>query len=169
MGPIRQEIEIDVARGLVFDFVADLANRPAFVEPYQSHYHLERIDSDGVGAAARFKTKPGSSWAGTEIEKLEPPHRIVERGCTGRLNRVPMTTVWEFVELPGGLTRVTVIHFTTPERLFDRFHEHLGMATRAHSRGWAESLRRLRDALESGEVTPRVRVAGGNRHRTGIV
>ncbi|HZJ29730.1 MAG TPA: SRPBCC family protein [Solirubrobacterales bacterium] len=169
MGPITVQIEIDVPRELAYDFIADLANRPAFTAPYHSAYHLERIDSTGVGASVRFRTTPGGTWMTSEIAELQPPHRILERGRGGRLNRVPTVTVWELVEQPGGATRVSLTFLTRPERFFDQLAERLARATRGHRRGWQASLHRLREVLEGpAGATPRVRVAGGNRHRTGV-
>lgn len=170
MEPVHQTIEIDAPREQVFEYLADLADRPGFTAPYQTEYRLERLRSCGVGAAARFTVKPGSRWATTEIERLEPPHRITEKGRTGTHNRVPTVTVWELVESPGGLTRVTVTYFTRPRKPIDRLRESFRRAAHGHSRGLEESLRRLRGVLEDREA-PRVRarVAGGNRHPTGVV
>ncbi len=169
MGPIRVQTEVDAPRERVFDYLSDLANRPAFTEPYLTSFRLERIESRGVGAAARFQARPGSAWTSTQIEQLDSPHRIVERGRTGRVNRVPTTTVWELIETPGGVTRVTVTFFTQPNNPFDRAAELGRRASRGHRRGWQHSLRNLREVFESDAAkAPRIRVAGGNRYATGI-
>lgn len=169
MNPVHAEVEIDAPRERVYEVITDLAWRPAFTEPYQQDFHLERIESRGIGAAARYRARPGKTWFATEIAVLQPPHLVVERGATGTLNRVPTTTVWELVETPLGLTRVSLTFFTRPERLVDRVREVLGRASRVHRRGWSESLQRLRALLEEeGAEMPRLRIAGGNRHQTGI-
>lgn len=167
MGPITTKVEIDLPRDQVFEQIADLAARPSFTEPYQSDFRLNRIESTGVGAAARFRTRPGG-WAGTEITSVEAPHRLVEEGNCGTLNRVPTKTVWELVELPTGLTEVNVTFLTMPVNLSDRIAELRQRAASRHRRGWQDSLRRLRDQLESGSTTEleTVRVAGADRLAT---
>ena len=164
MGPITARVEIDLPRDEIFEQIADLAARPSFTEPYQSEFRLQRLESSGVGAAARFRTRPGG-WSSTEITAIEAPHRLVERGQCGTLNRVPTKTVWELVELPTGLTEVRVTFFTDPTRRIDRVKEHFQRAASRHRRGWQESLRRLRDQLESGATSElrTVQVAGGDR------
>jgi len=170
MGPIRAEIEIDVPRERVFETIGDLAARPSFTDHFLSNFHLTRIDSSGVGAGARFRVEAPlrSVWMDTTIVELDEPHRIVERGQGGRVNRIPTNTVWELEEAPGSLTSVRVSHWTEPGPV-DRRLEVLSAASVWQERGWREALRRLRDALESdapgGE---RIAVAGGNRYATGI-
>ena len=170
MGPINLQIEIDTPREEIFDFLCDLANRPAFTGPLQEQFRLERIASKGVGAAARSRARSGLGWMSSEITELESPHRIVERGRTGRLNRVPTTTVWELRELPSGVTEVSVIFFTQPANIFDRGRELLSRVSPRHRRAWKAALEDLRDHFESTRAVPdpTARIAGGNRHLTGI-
>jgi uncharacterized protein YndB with AHSA1/START domain len=171
MGPVSAEIEIDVAREEAFEAIADLARRPSFTDQFLTGFHLTRIESAGVGAGARFRVGPGrrSVWMDTTIDKLEPPHKIVEHGRGGRNNRIPTTTVWELLEGRGGLTQVNVSHWTEPANPVDRVLEALSGTARWQEKHWREALRRLRDLLESGEHPPSpVAVAGGNRHETGI-
>ena len=59
----------------------------------------------------------------TAIDEIEPPHQIVEHGRGGRANRIPDNTVWELLEGPGGLTRVSVSHWTEPSNPVDRVLE----------------------------------------------
>lgn len=171
MGPLRAEIEIDLPRRQIFEFVGDLANRPSFTDHFISDFHLSRIDSSGVGAGARFRffAPPQAVWMDSTITELEEPHRIVESGRGGRLNRIPSATVWELVEGPGRLTTVRVSYWTEPSHPLDRAKEVLGAASVWYERDWREALRRLRDMLESGEsAKDRVAVAGGNRYATGV-
>lgn len=165
MGPITVQVEIDLPRSQVFAAIADLAQRPAFTEPYQTEFRLERIESTGVGAAARFRTSVGGGWMSTQIVEVAAPHRLLERGRCGRLNRVPTTTLWELVELPSGVTGVSVTFLTEPATAFDRFTEFRQRAERRHRRGWQDSLNRLREQLESeaGLGRAAVRVAGRDR------
>jgi len=171
MGPVSAEIEIDVAREQAFEAIADLARRPAFTDHFLFGFHLTRIDSEGVGAGARFRAGPRrrSVWMDTTIDELEPPHRIVEHGRGGRGNRIQATTMWELLEGHGGLTRVVVSNWTEPANRIDRVLEVLSATASWQERRWREALRRLRDMLESGEQFPSpVAIAGGNRHETGI-
>lgn len=165
MGPITAKVEIDLPREQIFETIADLSLRPGFTGNYQREYRLARIESRGVGAGARFRARPGDTWASTQITAVDPPHRLVEEGRTGRLNRVATKTVWELVERPSGVTEVSVTFYTGPVTVFDRFTEVRQGAARKHRRGWEESLRRLRQSLESGlaaRIEP-LRVAGEDR------
>jgi len=170
MGPISAEIEIDVPREEAFAKLADLAARPSFTDHFLTDFHLTRIDSEGVGAGARFRVKAPlrKVWMDTTIVALEEPFRIVEEGRGGRANRIPNHTVWELTEAAGGLTAVRVSHWTEPGHL-DRGLELLSAGSVFQARGWREAMRRLRDGLESDEpASERIAVAGGNRYATGI-
>ena len=137
---------------------------------FLSGFHLTRIDSRGVGAGARFHVDIPllGLWMDTTIVEVEAPHRIIERGCGGRANRIAASTVWELTEGPGSLTHVRVSFWTEPANHLDRAREALGMATSRYERRWREALRRLRDELESGAAAERLAVAGGNRYATGV-
>jgi uncharacterized protein YndB with AHSA1/START domain len=171
MGPVSADIEIDLARERVFEALADVSRRPSFTDHFQKGFHLTRLDAVGVGAGARFQV-PGplrSVWMDTAIAELEPPHKIVEHGSGGRANRIPMTTVWDLREGPGGLTRVHVSHWSEPSNPVDRVVEALSGGAFWAERGWREALRRLRDLLEAeARAADRVATAGGNRYATGI-
>src|SRR4051794_1111613 len=171
MGPVSAEIDIDVPREEAVEAIADLARRPAFTDNLLPGYHLTRLESTGVGAGARFRLGPRRRrvWMDTTIDEIDPPHRIVEHGRGGRANRIPATTVWEVLDGPGGLTRVRVSHWTEPAGHVDRVLEAVSGTARWQERRWHETLRRLRDLLESGGPPPGpVTVAAGNRHETGI-
>ena len=171
MGPVSAEIEIDVPRPRAFEAIADLSLRPAFTDHFLTGFHLTRIESRGVGAGARFRmaVRPRRVWADTTIVEADEPHRIVERGRCGRVNRIAATTLWELTEGPGSLTAVRVSFWTEPATPVDRCLELLSAGSIPYARRWREALRRLRDGLESGRLqADRVAVAGGNRHATGI-
>jgi uncharacterized protein YndB with AHSA1/START domain len=170
MGPISAEIEIDVPREQLFAALADLAARPSFTDHFLTDFHLTRIDSEGVGAGARFRAKAPlrKVWMDTSIVAAEAPFRIVEEGCGGRANRIPNHTVWELTDAAGGLTAVRVTHWTEPGAT-DRGLELLSAGSHFQVRGWREALRRLRDGLESDQpASERIAIAGGNRYATGI-
>jgi uncharacterized protein YndB with AHSA1/START domain len=171
MGPVSAEIEIDVPRQRAFEAIADLSLRPAFTDHFLADFHLTRIESSGIGAGARFRFAvwPRAVWMDTTIAEIDEPHRLVEHGRGGRLNRIPSTTLWELTEGPGSLTKVRVSYWTEPSNPIDRALELLSGASIPYERRWREALRRLRDQLESGELDQhRLALAGGNRHATGI-
>jgi uncharacterized protein YndB with AHSA1/START domain len=163
MGPISVKTPIDAPRERVYQLLCDLANRPAFTDHFVSEFRLERLKSSGVGAAARFRiTQPGL-WMETVIEEVLPPHRILERGRGGRLDRIPILTHWELVEGPGPRTcEVTLSFWSEPSHPLDRLRERLG-AEWFYRRQWSIALSRLKELIESGLPPARVEVAGGAR------
>lgn len=171
MGPVSAEIEIDVPRQRAFEAIADLSLRPAFTDHFLADFHLTRIESSGIGAGARFRFAvwPRAVWMDTTIAEIDEPHRLVEHGRGGRLNRISSTTLWELTEGPGALTKVRVSYWTEPANPIDRALELLSGASIPYERRWREALRRLREQLESGGLDQhRLALAGGNRHATGI-
>src|SRR5262245_55791973 len=150
MGPVSAEIEIDVPRQRAFKVITDLSLRPAFTDHFLTDFRLSRIESQGVGAGARFRiaVRPRRVWADTTIAEAYEPHRIVEHGRCGRVNRIATTTLWELTEGPGSLTAVRVSFWTEPANPVDRGLELLSAASIPYARGWREALRRLRDGLE---------------------
>ena len=170
MGPVAAEIEIDAPRERVYAALLDISLRPSFTDRLQTDFRLTRIDPVGVGAGARFCVKGPMRkiWMDTSIVSAEEPFQIVEEGEGGRGNRIRNHTVWELREGPGPLTTVRVAQWTEPAAV-DRVLEILSAGSFWLERGWRDSLRRLRDLLESDRTGPeRVVVAGGNRHATGI-
>jgi len=166
MGPISATKAIDAPREEVFDFLCDLANRPAFTDHFVSEFRLERLESSGVGAAARMRITRTGLWIETVIEELSPPHRILERGKGGRLDRIPFLTAWELVESPGAnACEVTVSFWSEPSHPLDRLRERFG-AERFYRRQWSIALSRLKELIESGRPIRRVAVAGAERIAT---
>ncbi|MGE5407209.1 MAG: SRPBCC domain-containing protein [Syntrophothermus sp.] len=171
MGPLHAEVEIDAPRERIFELIEDLAVRPSFTDHFLTRFNLTRIDSRGVGAGARFRlaTPLRKVWMDTTIVEVEENTRVVEQGAGGRANRIPIHTVWELRGGTGGLTALSVTHWTAPEKAIDRHLETLSGSSHWVLRGWREALRRLRDAVESDlPAAERVAVAGGNRYATGI-
>jgi hypothetical protein len=170
MGPVNAEVAIDVPREVAFDFVADLANRPAFTDHFVSDFHLLRVESTGVGAGARFRffAPPQAIWMDTTIVELERTQRVSERGSGGRWNRIPSATEWELIAGPGPLTTVRVTYWTDPGNSLDRLKEVIGGASIWYGRDWATALRRLRELLESKGRDGRPAMAGGSRYSTPV-
>jgi uncharacterized protein YndB with AHSA1/START domain len=167
VGPITLTIPIDAPRERVFDFISDLAIRPSWTDHFARDYRLERIPAVGVGAGARFRVDApaGVRYMETVIAEAERPHRIVEHGRGGRLDRIPMRILWELRE--GPTTTLTLTFWTAPTTHLDRIRE-IGH-TRWWRRRWGRALRRLRELVESGAEVPRVEVAGGDRLPTGAM
>ncbi|MGB7587465.1 MAG: SRPBCC family protein [Solirubrobacterales bacterium] len=171
MGPISAEIEIDVPRSRAFALIADLAWRPSFTDHFISDFRLTRVDSSGLGAGARFRlvVPPRRLWMDTAITELEAPRRIVERGLGGRGNRVPATTVWRLLEVPGSLTTVHVSQRIEVSHPLSRAVDAASGTSIRYQRAWRRALHRLRDLLEEGASSQqRVAVAGGNPHTTDV-
>lgn len=164
MQPVSATAVIDCPRGRAFELIGDLANRPAFTDHFMEEFRLERLDSAGIGASARFRVEPPGArlWMETVIGETDPPHLISERGRGGRIDRIPIFTVWELLAGAGEATEVTVTFWTEPSHPLDRLRERLG-ARRWYRRQWSGALRRLKDLLESGGAVERVRVAGEDR------
>lgn len=161
MGPVTATISIDAPRERVFEAVADLANRPAFCDHFVRDYHLQRLESRGIGAAARYRVEAPRFpiWLETVITELDPPYRVVERGHGSRADRMALGTAWELVDGPGPTTEVEVAFWLDTENAFDAAKSRLG-AERWYRKQWRTALRRLRDMLEAGEPIEPVRVAG---------
>ena len=163
MGPVTASIPIDVPRERAYEFLADLANRPAFMGRFLSEFRLQRLDSTGVGAAARFRVRERGLWMETVIDELEPPYKIVERGSGSRLGRMPVHTAWEVTESGPGGCEVKVIHWTEPSHPRDRLAEKAPGMDRYYRRALAGSLSQLKGILEEGAPHARVAIAGGDR------
>ncbi len=170
VGPISLTTTIDAPRERVFEEIVDLGRRPAWTDHFLSDYRLERIPPVGKGAAARFRVgAPGGiTFMETVIAETERPHRVVESGRGGRVDRIPCRALWELREGPGeGMTTLVLTFSTEPAAIVDRLRE-LGRGGWWRRR-WKRALRRLGELIESGSegATPVAKVAGGDRVPTG--
>ena len=163
MGPVSASIPIDVPRERAFAFLVDLANRPSFMGRFLGDYRLQRLESAGVGAAARFCVRERGLWMESVIEEAEPPYRIFERGRGSRLGRMPIFTAWEVTEAGAGGCEVRVMHWTEPSHPLDHLAERRPGVERFYRRALAGALTQLKLALEEGRAPERVGVAGGDR------
>ncbi len=163
MDPVTSDVTISRPPAEVFDFLADVANHPAFMGHFTEDWHLTREDTVGRGAGVRFKFKQRRNafpWIDQTIQELERPRRLVLVGRTGKFNRVRCLTVWALEPASGGGTRVSVSFETAPKMLSDR----LGERKRFHKAKWRKTLRMLRDVLEGErESGARATIAGGAR------
>jgi uncharacterized protein YndB with AHSA1/START domain len=150
--PITVSTTISVPREQVFEYLADIANHAEFTDHYLVDWHLTRVNSYGTGAGARFRMKaPLSrfSWAEFTLE-VQPPYKIVERGCGGKYNRIRMLGTYTLSPGAGGTTtKVDYTLETVPALPTDRLMEIVA------GRAWmkrkvTKAMRRLRTILEDG-------------------
>jgi uncharacterized protein YndB with AHSA1/START domain len=153
---------ISAPRDEVFDFVCDLAGRPAYTDHYLRDYRLARVNPVGAGAAARFRLDGplAKEYAELQIKEVDRPRRIVEEIRYGRRGRNRSLAVYEFMREGGGITRVELTTYSEPATFLDRLKE-IGAA------GWMrrqtkKSLERLRMIFEEppGEPLKRATIAG---------
>ncbi|MDQ3571612.1 MAG: SRPBCC family protein [Actinomycetota bacterium] len=163
MGVCRASLTIDAPRKKVYEALLDLAARPAFMDHFVEGYRLLREEPVGVGAGARFRIPAAALTLDVSIDEVEPPHRIVERGRGGYLNRVPSAIEWRLKDAPAETgCEIEVTFITDPSRVFDRLRD-MRVSRRRVRRGWERALERLRDLIEAGEAPERIAVGGGDR------
>jgi uncharacterized protein YndB with AHSA1/START domain len=153
---------ISAPREDVFDFVCDLAGRPAYTDHYMRDYRLARVNPVGVGAAARFRLRAplAKEYAELEIKEVDRPRRIVEELRVGRRGRNRSLAVYHFTSESGRVTRVELTTYSEPATVVDRLKQ-IGAA------GWVrrktkKSLERLRMIFEEPPKEPlkRATIAG---------
>ena len=161
MRPVRAEMTIDAPRERLFELLSDLALRPAFCDHFQHEFRLLRMESVGEGAGARFRVDAprANTWMQSVIAELSAPHEVSEVGRGGRLDRIPIHTVWELSAGPGGTCDVSVTYWTEPAHPLDRIKESLGSG-RYYRRQWRRALGRLKELAETGAQVEPVGVAG---------
>ena len=89
---------ISAPREQIFDFVFDLAGRPAYTDHFMRDYRLARVNPVGVGAAARFQLRAplAKEYAELQITEVDRPRRIVEEIRVGRRGRNRSLAVYDF-------------------------------------------------------------------------
>jgi hypothetical protein len=166
VGPVSTTISIDAPREHVHRLLADLAVRPSFTDHFIDEFRLERLDSAGVGAGARFRIPDRRLWIETVITDSQPPHRLSESGAGGRLDHRPVHTLWELVEAAGRSgCEVTVTFVIEPANPLDRLADAMRIRGREgwYRRRWARALARLKEIAESDAKPRRLAVAGAER------
>jgi uncharacterized protein YndB with AHSA1/START domain len=163
MLPVTVNASISAPREEVYDYLADLALRPAFCDHYLKDYRLAHPRSKGVGAAARYLIDApfGKQWMEVSIEEADPPRLIVERAHGGHNLRTKGGVTWELTRAGSGLTRVEMTSWTEAGTARERVKERLGMH-RWMVRQSKTALERLRLIFEedSGEPLAHATVAG---------
>jgi uncharacterized protein YndB with AHSA1/START domain len=155
--PVTVSTTISKPREEVFEYLADIANHAEFTDHYLVNWHLTRVDSYGQGAGARFRINAPFnrfSWGDVTLSEVDPPRRIVERGRSGKFNRIRMIGTYTLSPGPSGTTKVEYTLETLPVMPSDKLMEALG------GRAWtrrqlAKSMRRLRTILEEGRLRGR--------------
>ena len=162
MRQVTVDAHISAPREKVFDFVADLAARPAYTDHYLKDYRLARANPYGLGAAARFRLDAPFSrqYGELEVVEFERPRKIVEEARLGRLGRSRSLAVYEFITETGGNTRVELTTYSEPANALEALKQ-LGAA------GWMRrqtriALERLRMVFEEPSERPlaRATIAG---------
>jgi uncharacterized protein YndB with AHSA1/START domain len=163
MRPLVLSRVIDAPREQVFDYLSDIANHVEFTDHFVKDFRLERIESRGVGAAARFRLLLGAGaiWCEAVLTVLERPHTIVAEGRAGRLGRIEVRSEYRLTLHEQAMTRVELTFALRPATLTDRLREALGVRLWLGYRQ-RRALRRLQLILEQGESSaPAARVAAG--------
>jgi uncharacterized protein YndB with AHSA1/START domain len=159
---VTVETHISAPREQLFDFVADLATRPAYTDHYLHDYRLARVNSVGEGAAARFRLRApmGSQYAELQIKKVDRPREILEELRVGRRGRIRSVALYEFTQEGPNQTQVELTTYSEPATAVDRFRE-LGAAWWVR-RTTSKALERLRRIFEEPQREPlkRATIAG---------
>lgn len=164
MGPVSAKLTIDAPRERVWELVSDLALRPSFCDHFLREFRLQRVESAGLGAAARFRVDAPrfAYWMETVVTELDPPYMLLERGKGARIDRMPTGTAWELVSSGGTMTDVTVTFWTQPVHPVDRLKDRLA-SSRWYERQLGRALERLRAIAEGESAAEPLRVAGASR------
>ena len=96
MRPLTVTSIVDRPRQEVFDYLSDLANHAEFTDHFLKQFRLERVQSRGVGAAARYLIDfpLAAIWAESALVELDAPFIIVLEGppgASGASGRGPST------------------------------------------------------------------------------
>src|SRR3954468_14993897 len=163
MLPVTAQASISASREELYDYIVDLALRPAWCDHYLKDYRLVSPRSRGVGAGARYLIDAPLSrlYMEVTIVEAESPRRIVERAHGGRNLRTKGGVKWELTRAGSGLTRVETTYWHEAGTPREAFKQSLGME-RWMRRQMRTSLGRLRLIFEEGTSEPlaRVSVAG---------
>jgi len=167
MRQVTVSVFISAPREEIFDFVADLAGRPAYTDHYLRDYRLARANARGAGAAARFvlETPLAREHGEITITEADRPRRLVEEGRIGRLGRSRLLAVYEFTPEPGG-TRVELTTLSAPATAVDRLKQ-IGVHRwiRRQTKAALERLRMIFEEPPEGELA-RATVAGWDAYKS---
>jgi uncharacterized protein YndB with AHSA1/START domain len=161
--PVTVSVTIDKPREEVFEYLADIANHPEFMDHFLKEWHLTRVESYGRGAGARFRVDSRLTrfgWADLTFIEVKPPYLIAGVGRGGKYNRIKTYAEWRLEQTAGDATRVEFMYETEPALPTDHLMEMIAR------RGWfrrksRKGLKRLQAILEEGrDRGERATVAG---------
>jgi uncharacterized protein YndB with AHSA1/START domain len=156
MRPFSVSTVMDVPRERVFDFLSDIANHAEFTDHYLSEFRLERLESSGIGAAARFRIDfpLGKVWGDCAIAELEHPHLVRLEGQMGRIGRIKTEAVYKLTQAGREMTLVEYTFSAVSGSRADRVRELLGFRAwlKAKSR---TALGRMAEVLEEDRPSTR--------------
>jgi len=148
MKPVTVKASVNRAPADLYKYLLDIASRPEFGDCLFDQFRLTRIDSSGVGAAARFQFGGlrRDRWADVAIVEAQENQLIRELGSTGRNCRVPLTIEYRLSQQGESTTSVELKLWTEPSKPIDRLREF-------GQRGWTKrnakrAIRRFRGILE---------------------
>jgi uncharacterized protein YndB with AHSA1/START domain len=161
--PVTVSVTIDRPREEVFDYLADIANHPEFMDHFLKDWRLTRVDSYGRGAGARFRSLGPLnrfSWEDVTFLEVQPPFRIIGVGRGGKFNRIKTASEWRLEPAAGGGTRVEFTYETVPALPTDKFVDAVRGST-WYRHGAKRAMKRLQAILEEDrERGQRASVAG---------
>ena len=153
---------ISAPREEIFDFVCDLAGRPAYTDHYMRDYRLARANPVGEGAAARFRLHAplAKEYAELRVTEIDRPRRIVEEIRLGRRGRNRAVAVYEFSSEGRDVTRVELTTYGEPATPIDRMRQiGVGGWMRRQTKSALERLRMIFEEPREGELA-RATIAG---------
>jgi uncharacterized protein YndB with AHSA1/START domain len=156
--PVTVSVNIDKPREEVFEYLADIANHPEFMDHFLVDWHMLRVDTYGRGAGARFQTTARLDrfgWGELNFLELERPRRIVAVGRGGKYNRIKSYCEWTLDPQGTAATRVEFMYETDPPLPTDRIMEAVSGRRRWFRRGARKALKRLRSNVEEGAASRR--------------
>jgi len=163
MKPVTVHAQISAPPGDVYELIADVAARPAWLDHFAKDYRLLSPRSVGPGAGGRFRLDGpgGTRYVEFTIVDARPPRLVVDEGRTGRLGRTRWAAKYELTEPAEGVTRVDLTVSTEPENPIERLREAVGFDRFVRRRS-AQALDRLRRILEESgeEAATRATIAG---------
>jgi uncharacterized protein YndB with AHSA1/START domain len=160
MVPVTAHTSIAASREEIFDFISDMAARPAWMDHCMSGFRLAHPKATGVGAAARYELHAPRfrHWVESQIVEAQRPRRVVEATRGGRSNRTRGEIVFELTRQGRNLTRVEMTVWSEPGSPRERVLEKLGTRrwTKRQAKG---ALERLRAVFEERPDAPLVRAS----------
>lgn len=120
---------------------------PEFTARY---YYGSTLQTDlTVGSPFTYHMADGSPIVEGEVVASDPPHRLVHtyHSLWPPMNEdAPTKVTWELAAMPGGVTKVTVVH--------EEFAGETATYQGLQSGGWAWILSNMKTVLETGESMP---------------